>query len=341
VPPTRRRPNPSAGQQPPVRRPRVAGLRNRQTTTPRPAADEQVPEAVDATDTTASVEPAEAETTVIDDGVVTGVLGDSAPAEDTTDDEDAEDETTEVEEPPADEPATTRARQRRERRAAGPAPRPNGARPTGKRRSTGVVRPTSREDDAPKAKPAPDTPRRPSPLASRLNVAILLAVIAAVLAGLAFWFRAEANDLGTGQNKALTDTGATTAAIGQLTAIVEDTFSYNYTDLGSTEKAVKAGITGKASCEYEKLFQLVLTNAPTQQLILTTEVRKLALQRLEGDRATALAFIDQTTTKVGAEPLGGGGMLGITAQRIDGHWKIVEFDTFNKTLPNGKEAPSC
>ena len=344
MPPSRRRPNPSAGQQPPVRRPRVAGLRNRPTTTsatPLEDTEEQVPVQERTTDS------------AIDDGVVNGVLGETAPTEDTTQPEDTvedepaaepEDEAADSEvETDADElaedeaePTPTRTRHRRGSSAT--------SRPTGKRRSSGVTRPTTREDaPAPRAKQADsDAPRRQSLLANRLNVAILLAVIAAVLAGLAFWFRAEANSLGAGEsNTALTDTGATTAAVGQLTTIIETTFSYNYTDLAATEKAVKAGIASKASCEYRKLFKVVLDNAPTQQLILTTEVRNLRLERLEGDRATALAFIDQTTIKVGAEPLGGGGMLGITAQRIDGRWKIVEFDTFNKTLPNGQEAPSC
>ena len=171
----------------------------------------------------------------------------------------------------------------------------------------------------------------------------MLAVVAVVLAGLAFFFRGKADALTSGDsNTALTDSAGTSQVIGQLSNAIKQTFSYNYTDLDATAKAVKENLTGKALCEYNLLFGEVKQYAPEQKIVLATTVREIALVRLEGDRAEALVYIDQSSTRVDVnKTVAVGGQFAVMAQRQGDHWKITEFDMFGQPLFNGKPAPKC
>jgi Mce-associated membrane protein len=232
-------------------------------------------------------------------------------------------------------------------------PRPSVARgsirPAGKRRTTGKARPddlAEAESDAGRSRPsrrakADERPR--TRVQSQTSIAIILVVVAVVLAGLAVFFRGKANDLTSGDtNTALTDSAATSQVTSQLTNAIKQTFSYNYTDLGSTEKAVKENLTGKALCEYNLLFGEVKQYAPQQKIILDTTVRQLAVVRIDGDRAEALVYIDQLSTRVDVnKTVAVGGQFAVQAHREGNHWKITEFDMFGQPLFNGKPAPTC
>jgi Mce-associated membrane protein len=320
VPPSRRRPPPSAGATPPVRRPRVAGLRNRNPH------DEDTHESI------------------------SGTLDDTQ--DDTPDAHDepearAEEEDSWAEPVPGidlgtDEPEATEDTETTEAEPAA-RPKPAGRRPAGKRRTSGVTRPSdlsAAEAEAATPTPAADRPRRAT---NPMQVAIVLAVMAVLLAGLAFWFRGEADALDSAdRNTALTDSATTSEVTGQLTSAIEDTFSYNYSDLASTEKAVDATLTGTARCEYDKLFTQVKELAPKQKIIIGTSVRDIALVRLDGDRAEALIFIDQNSTRVDnnkSQPVAA--LFGVQAHREGDKWKITDFNMFDQTLVNGQQAPQC
>lgn len=364
MPPQRRRPNPSAGQTPPVRRPRVAGLRNRpghpetaeELTTEQPAIPAE-PEA-----------PEEREAESVS-GVLDGVLGKSPRRAEPEDEQAAEDtEDADVEalraaaaanEPPAvdDDTEDTGAEDTEDtevvEKKRKPRPVAAGSRPAGKRRATGKARP----DDLSAAETDTDTERRPrharlddQPAQSartkgqrQISVAIVLAVVAVVLGGLAVFFRGQADDLASGDtNTALTDSAATSQVKGQLTTAIKQTFSYNYTDLDSTEKAVKENLVGKALCEYNLLFGQVKEYAPKQKIVLDTTVRELALVRIDGDRAEALVYIDQLSTRVDVnKTVAVGGQFAVQAAKQGDHWKITEFDMFGQPLFNGQPAPKC
>jgi Mce-associated membrane protein len=225
------------------------------------------------------------------------------------------------------------------------------ARPAGKRRSTGSARPTDlaeAESDAgddrrrsrrAKAEAAPVRTKAQT----QMSVAVILVVVAVVLAGLAVFFRGKANDLNSGDsNTALTDSATTSQLKGQLTNAIKLTFSYNYTDLASTEKAVKENLTGKALCNYNLLFGEVKQQAPQQKIVLDTTVRDLAIVRIDGDRAEALVYIDQLSTRVDVnKTVAAGGQFAVQAKRDGDHWKITDFDMFDQPLINGKPAPKC
>jgi len=219
-------------------------------------------------------------------------------------------------------------------------------RPAGKRRTAGVTRP----ENLTAAEAGTKTARAPRPPvdarrrgATQLSVAVVLVVVAVVLAGLAVWFRGEAADLESADhNTALTDSGTTSEVVGQLKSAIETTFSYNYTDLDSTQKAVDETLTGKARCEYDQLFGEVKQQAPKQKIIMVTAVRDVALVRLDGDRAEALVFIDQSSTRADVNnSVAGEAQFAVLAHREGDHWKITEFNMFDQPLVNGKPAPEC
>jgi Mce-associated membrane protein len=337
VPPSRRRPHPSAGQAPPVRRPRVAGLRNR------PAAPEDAHEDAPERESmsgTLNVEDTEPESALDLDGDIDDDLD-----EDTDDDIDDQDE--DQLDLDTDEIATE-AVEAEAGEEAEPAPTPS-RRPAGKRRTAGVTRPadlaaaeakTGRGAAARPARPELDPRRRAG---RQLSVAVVLTVLAIVLAGLAVWFRGEASDLDSADhNTALTDSGTTSEVVGQLKSAIEQTFSYNYTDLDSTQKAVDDTLTDKARCEYDQLFGQVKQLAPKQKIVMVTAVRDISLIRLDGDRAEALVFIDQNSTRVDVNnSVQGEAQFAVHAQRQGDHWKITAFDMFDQPLLNGKPAPKC
>ncbi|MFI7677755.1 hypothetical protein [Actinophytocola sp. NPDC049390] len=352
MPPHRRRPNPSAGQTPPVRRPRVAGLRNR--------SDQPEHLAEQTTEEPETTEQTEQETERLS-GVLDGVLGKSPtrpPAEDEVDEDDLADLRAAAAEPPpvteddeADEADGEPDEETAEDEPASKTrPASAGSRPAGKRRSTGRARP----DDLAVAETGADAARRPrhvrlddQPAKSKgqrqISAAIVVAVVAVVLGALAFFFRGEAQDLTSGdKNTALTDPAATSQVKGQLTNAIKRTFSYNYADLASTEKAVKENLVGKALCEYDLLFGQVKEYAPKQKIVLDTTVRELALVRIDGDRAEALVYIDQLSTRVDVnKTVAVGGQFAVQAAKHGDHWKITEFDMFGQPLFNGKPAPKC
>jgi len=341
VPPHRRRPAPSPGQAPPIRRPKVAGIRNR----PEPA-DVHAEESPESPERVSGVlnglrgtPPSRGSD---DETAVLPRITDEPPVEDRVEvDPETNEPPTIVEDDSLDEVDEPVQKPRQRLREA--------ARPAGKRRSAGTARP----DDLAVAES--DTERRPSrqervatrPARSRaqtqISMAIALTVVAVILGVLAFVFRGNADAASDGDtNTALTDSATTSQVKGQLTNAIKQTFSYNYTDLGSTEKAVKENLTGKALCEYNLLFGEVKQLAPQQKIVLDTTVRELAVVRIDGERAEALVYIDQLSTRVDVnKTVAVGGQFAVQAKRVDNHWKITEFDMFGQPLFNGKPAPTC
>jgi Mce-associated membrane protein len=343
VPPSRRH---ARTAQQPVRRPRVAGLRRPGADAPKeptPPVWQEPEDTDDSTEATQVMAPVEAEDATEATQVIEPVETEEAPSEAEIAEPDLgtdADTDTEAADPEAAEDTGE---------SAGSTAESVRTRPAGKRRARGIVKPTdlkSAEDEA--AAPAPRMVRTAEEQARArrnlfINRAIVFGVVALLFAGLALWFRGEVNSLsGDDSNTALTDTAKTSEAIGQLRVAVEKTLSYNYTDLASTENAVREYVAGRAQCEYEQLFGQVKKLAPEQKLVLTTKVRDIGVSRLTGDSAQLIVFIDQTTTRTGQnQTTASGAQFGIRAERQDGRWKITQFDMLGQPLPNGQQPPQC
>lgn len=190
--------------------------------------------------------------------------------------------------------------------------------------------------------------------------------VAALLVVLAFWARSgaaarSADADGTSQaaaradarakqlsgdgntgNDALSDAGRTREVTGYLTTAIEATFSYDYTDLDKTERAVDEHMTSAARCVYDDLFEQVRQYAPAQHIVLRTTVREVALATLTRADAKALVYIDQLSTRTDVnKTVAVGGQFEVNAHHDGKRWWISGFDMFGQPLFNGQPAPSC
>ncbi|MGQ0718141.1 MAG: hypothetical protein ACT4NP_12695 [Pseudonocardiales bacterium] len=163
------------------------------------------------------------------------------------------------------------------------------------------------------------------------GVATLVGLVAALVIalGLAAWFRGEANQLlgsAAASNDALIDTQATAEVSGQVRDAVQHVFSYDFAQLDDNERSATDVITGPLAQEYRQEFALVRQLAPEQQAVVVAKVPALAVKMLDGDRATVVVFVERQATQ-GPQPLPLLGLT-VTAQRVDGSWKIAEVEPF-------------
>jgi Mce-associated membrane protein len=187
--------------------------------------------------------------------------------------------------------------------------------------------------------PAPPRPAAPTeevaqPLRRLTGVATLVALVAAVVIVLllAAWFRGEANQLvgsAAASNEALVDVGATAKVSGQVREAVQRVFSYDFARLDDNERAAAEVITGPFVDSFHQQFARVRELAPPQHAVVVATVPALAVKVLDGDRAIVVVFLDQRADRSGqAKPLMAAGRLTVTAQRINGSWKIADVEPF-------------
>ncbi|MGH3793673.1 MAG: hypothetical protein ACRDSP_02170 [Pseudonocardiaceae bacterium] len=183
--------------------------------------------------------------------------------------------------------------------------------------------------------PAAGVPTEPDVQASRWSgVATLVALVAVVViaVGLAAWFRGEANQLSgsaAASNTALVDVGATAQVSGQVRDAVQRIYSYDFARLDDNERADRAVIAGSFAQEFQQQFALVRRLAPAQQAVVVATVLDVGVKELDGDRALLVVFIDQQAGRgIRTPQLSVAGRLSVTAQRVDGNWKIADVQPF-------------
>ncbi|MFS8103663.1 hypothetical protein LFM09_41720 [Lentzea alba] len=179
---------------------------------------------------------------------------------------------------------------------------------------------------------------KPSTPAWVLPVALLL--VAAVLGSLGTFFLIKSRSVS--YDAALVDSATTSAVNGQVREAVEKSFSYNFADVESTEKAARELLTGKALCQYNAVFGPVKEVAPQQKLVVTVRVVSSAVSSLKGDRASVLVFADQVTTRTTDNQSGGGtAMLRVSAVDESGRWKIDNMEMFGATAEQNRQLQGC
>ena len=170
------------------------------------------------------------------------------------------------------------------------------------------------------------TRRRPVPLPALVGALVLLVGLAAFFAVA----NADVRDTPSARNTALVDIGTTAQVSQQVTAALKTVYSFDYTRLDQNEAAARAVITPAFADQFDQLFRQVRELAPQQQAVVTATVNLVGVQSIDGDTATLLVFLDQQATRAqsGSAPqqLAAAGRLVVTAQLVDGTWKIAAVD---------------
>ncbi|WP_328307693.1 hypothetical protein OG432_03820 [Streptomyces sp. NBC_00442] len=126
-------------------------------------------------------------------------------------------------------------------------------------------------------------------------------------------------------NRALTDAGATTQVIGDVSNTLGKVFSYVPEDTRVTEDAAKDLLGGRAATQYAALFGELRQRVAEQKLTLTTHVVRGGVVRLTRDHAELLVFLDQRAQRDGKPATVAAAQLTVTAQLDDGHWRITDI----------------
>ena len=299
MPPSRRQPPRST---PPVRKPRVAGLRKPAETSEEPSAPAPAPaEARKPRPAPRSGRFPEAE-------------GFENSAEDT-----AVFSAVDVEEPASVDALT------------GEAPTPVKRAPRRKVRDSGEAKPEDVEEA--EASVADEKPVKApwSPALRSFQLAVALVVVGLLLFGAASYFLIQKIDVSDAtSNTALLDVAATAQVKDQVSKATEALFSYDYNNIKKTEDAANdLLVNDDVKAKYTSLMGEVKRLAPAQKMVVTCKVTRAAVIRLNGDLADVMVFVDQTSTRADTKKTtAGSAQLHLNAQLQGDKWKITDMNTY-------------
>jgi Mce-associated membrane protein len=317
VPPSRRQPPRST---PPVRRPRVAGLRKPGATdgsgtssapvkaTPSPAPRPQPPVAEPAPEVVSEASVVEPEAEVTVEAV-------EAPEEAL--------EASKVTEVPSESSEPSDASEA----AAKPSPR-------AKVRDTGQAKPhdiDEAEADVAADESGAETAKPKSKASWQLVLAGVLVVVGLLLAAGAVIFKIQADDVSRSTNNtALLDVARTAQVKDQVSKATEALFSYDYNNIAKTETAAADRLVNdEVRGKYNLLMGEVKRLAPQQKMVVTCKVTRSAVIRLEGDRADVMVFVDQSSTRADTnKTTAGSAQLHLNAELQGDKWKITAMNTY-------------
>ncbi|RZE14460.1 nuclear transport factor 2 family protein [Streptomyces albidoflavus] len=181
---------------------------------------------------------------------------------------------------------------------------------------------------------APDGPDEPDgtdttgPVRPRWRWAPAALAAILVLAGGGFFYGAhQLRTTPSAENRALTDTEATTQVGGEVSGGLARIFSYTPGGTAATERSARTVLAGKAARQYEDLFDQVRESLAEQRLTLTTQAVRTGVVELTGDRARLLVFLDQTSHRAKGDPATAAAQLTVTARLTDGRWRITDLTT--------------
>lgn len=186
------------------------------------------------------------------------------------------------------------------------------------------------EDEEAAAEPGAVTdeglPDRPAPVRRWPGiVAVVLAVVLLAAGGVLFAQGRALRDTPATDNRALTDSEATTRVAGDVSNALGKVFSYSPQATAVTKESAKQLLAGKALQQYAALFGQVEKQAAEQKLTLTTHVVRAGVTRLTENSAHLLVFLDQVYEREGKPATTAAAQLSVTAQLRDGHWTVVEI----------------
>ena len=131
------------------------------------------------------------------------------------------------------------------------------------------------------------------------------------------------------RNDALVERGATKDVARRVEAAMTELWSYDYRKLEeSRAEAARLG-TKKFTKQYADVFANIEDLAPKVKAVVTATVTQVAVQRLDGGRATAIVFLSQRATKATTgTPSTAAARLRVTMERVGGTWKVAAVQPF-------------
>ncbi len=160
------------------------------------------------------------------------------------------------------------------------------------------------------------------PIANRRWLAIAVAAMLAVGAlgwGMAALVSRDARPA----DLAVVDALATDRVRTEVSRILTQVLSYDYSDPQAMRAAADQLLTGDARKEHEVLFRAMQDKAGDQQVVLSTQVQAAAVKELRGDSASLLVFLDQSSRRADDEEARvSAAQLAVEATKVDGVWKV-------------------
>lgn len=171
------------------------------------------------------------------------------------------------------------------------------------------------------------TDRLPRPGTTGFVVVLLVAALLG--AGFAAFATQRAADVRDRlpANAAVVQKGATGRAAAEVAAALEQVWAYDYRDLDTSAAALDAATTRRFRDAYADTRARIVELAPPAKAVVTAKVVDIAVQRLRGDRAVLIAFLDQSATKDGGTAAAGA-RLRVEAVRVDGRWRVDAIEPF-------------
>ncbi len=186
------------------------------------------------------------------------------------------------------------------------------------------------EAEAAPAEPPVEEDEEPDAAAGRRKapvlVVIALLLVAAAGAGAAVWFKGHTVETGKqrpSSNLAMLDKSATAEAVEQVSRAVEAIYSYDAASLDADEAKALEMINGSYASEFKQNFAAVRALPPGQRASLSSKVVSAGVITLTERRASLLVMLDQVGRQADKpEPVKAAVRLSVTAQRVDGQWKV-------------------
>lgn len=214
--------------------------------------------------------------------------------------------------------------------AAAPRVGPDDPDADGPRPAADADEPAEETEKAEEAEKAEETEEAQEPAGrrpGRLRVIALAALtVVLVLAGCGLLYRAqELRSAPAAENRALTDSEATTRVADDIADDLARVFSYTPDGLDATERSARTVLTGRAARQYTQLLARIRADVAEQRVTLSTQAVRTGVIRLDGDDARLLVFLDQVSRRGKAAGTSAAAQLTVTAHRENGQWRIVDI----------------
>lgn len=184
----------------------------------------------------------------------------------------------------------------------------------------------------PEAEAEAEPAARRVPAGLRTRTLVLIVVLSAVLGiGLTYWFHSESAALRSAAagNEAVVNPTRTNEVATQISGKLEKLWSYDYRRLDQQQSEVRGVATKSFLDQYAQQFQRIKELAPAQQAVVQARVVDIAVQRLAGDKAELIVFLNQVAAKGTSQDVTrAAARLHVSATLVDGGWRVSGVTPF-------------